>query len=526
MRALLYLHLTRLKNGLKRWLLRPTGLILTVVIAAFLGLVFWSGAQTEPGAVLRPMGELYAIVALLLIAVYALVVYNGLGRGTSLYSMADVQLLFPSPLSPAKILGYGLLQQLGTCAMTGLFLIFQYGWVHQVYGISFTTLLVIMLFYGFALFMGQLTAMTCYRLIDGQAKRRKIATGIFFGFVGLFALGVCILLTIGMNRGLAFSAAVCEVAEGPITWLFPVGGWLAKAYQSASQGQAALALLGLALCVVLAGVMARQTAQTGSGFYEDVLASTSRTFQAVTAQKQGRPQEALPEHVKLGKTGLGGGWGASALFYKHRLETRRGKKFLLETKQLIFMIATLAFAFFFREEGLLPGFCFGVYILFLSTAMGRWVRELLYPWVYQIPAGPFVKLLWCMAESVLGLVVQSVVTMGLMGLICGATLAELLMGILAYFLMALLFMSANLMTERFFGAVRNQALVLLLYGLVMLVQLVPGIALMVVALVNGFVPVSVSFTVMGALALPSLAIIPLSLFLSRKVLDNVELMNG
>src|SRR5699024_6765907 len=101
-----------------------------------------------------------------------------------------------------------------------------------------------------------------------------------------------------------------------------------------------------------------------------------------------------------GRTGLGGGEGASAFWYKHRIENRRSRTFILGGAELIFVIATIGFGFFMRDEGVVPVLAFAVYMQMFSSSMRRLPREMMKPYVYLVPEPPFKKLLWCIRESV------------------------------------------------------------------------------------------------------------------------------
>ena len=68
-------------------------------------------------------------------------------------------------------------------------------------------------------------------------------------------------------------------------------------------------------------------------------------------------REALPANVKVGRTGLRGGWGSSAFFRKHLLENRRSRKFILPANSLLFAVITVIFCVFTKDAGLLPTFC-------------------------------------------------------------------------------------------------------------------------------------------------------------------------
>ena len=72
----------------------------------------------------------------------------------------------------------------------------------------------------------------------------------------------------------------------------------------------------LAAWAVFTAALIAIMARTDQDYYEDVLQSTETSFNAQVAAREGRVSENAPKNISLGRTGLGGGWGASAFYYK------------------------------------------------------------------------------------------------------------------------------------------------------------------------------------------------------------------
>ena len=156
MRALFYILLIRFKNRIKSLVKSPGALILIVILLALLLLPVLTGdhGSVDERTDYRSM-EKYAIMT----AFYCTFVmgsYSGLSKGASLYSMPDINLVFTSPISAKKVLFYGLIQQMGTSLFVGFFILYQYGWMHNTYGIFMGGLALILLGYAATVFCGQL----------------------------------------------------------------------------------------------------------------------------------------------------------------------------------------------------------------------------------------------------------------------------------------------------------------------------------------------------------------------------------
>lgn len=520
MSGLTYLFLTQWKNRLKALFRKPANWVATLFMVAMLGLVIWSGNQSTIKATsFRPITEAYALAMVLYVVMFAMTAYNGMNRGASLYSMADVNLLFAAPITPKRVLFFGLIQQLGTSLMVGFFLLFQYSWLRQAYGIGIDFLLWVLLGYGVSIFLGQLTAMTLYSSISGNGKRRLYAKTGLFGLCALEAAFVLIAAYLSPNGLLP--GAVEAAAKWPAI-IFPVGGWLGQMVRLLHQGNLA-GLIYLGICVLYAAGLTAYLGRSQADYYEDVLAVTQRNYMTASAQKEGKFQEVVPDNVKIGRTGINHGFGASAFYYKHKLESRRAKRFVLDTMSIIFLIINLAFAFFMREYGLMPILIFSSYMLLFSVGTGRWARELLMPLVYLAPERPYTKLMWLLRQSLEGYLLEAALLFIPVGLMVGAGPIEIVAAVLCRWSFSLLYMAGNMVTERLFGGVSVKMFQLLLYIVVMLVLAAPGIVLAVLASVNGLSLISADFTWLMLLVIANTLISLLALFICRNILTYAEL---
>ncbi len=129
MKALSYLFITSLKNRILSLKKKPAMLVLYIVITvsvvlSIVALVI-AGAQS-PQLYVADDRILYLILAgvgLLYLWLYA---NMGLTTGSTLFTMPDVGLMFVAPISPKKILIYGLLSTAGKSMLASVFILFQF----------------------------------------------------------------------------------------------------------------------------------------------------------------------------------------------------------------------------------------------------------------------------------------------------------------------------------------------------------------------------------------------------------------
>ncbi len=512
---LAYLLLTRLKNQVLSWLKSPAKLLYLLFIGAMLTMVVFSGRpDTAMNPARRDIRELTAGLFALYLLLFVLLAQRGFGQGASLFRLADVNLIFTAPFRPRSVLFFGLIQQMGQSLLLGLFLLYQFGWMRQLYGVSLPALLVILFGYALTVFSAQLTAMVLYSLTSGNDR---IHTGLKFAFYGLLVgYGGYVLIRLLADPEHVLDVLVAA-GNSTATRLFPVAGWISALVAGFIMKDRWLALAGFAACLAFLGLLVITVTRVRQDFYEDVLLTTESNHNAITARKEGRLEDAAPRRVRLGKVGLNKGSGASAFYFKHVVENRRSRVLLLSGQSLIFIVMVLAVSFFMREIGLLGVFAFSSYIQIFSVSLGRLNRELLKPYIYLVPEPPFAKLLHSLRESLGSFFIEAALLFVPLALLLRASPLSCALCILARVSYAYLFTAGNLLTERIFGAGTSKVLIFFFYFLLLTFLALPGIVL---AFLAG--------TETGALLALLGANVPVALlvlFLCRNILQTAELNN-
>jgi hypothetical protein len=275
---------------------------------------------------------------------------------------------------------------------------------------------------------------------------------------------------------------------------------------------------------------------TREDYYESVLAATEVSHSAVVAQKEGRTAEIIPQNIKLGKTGFAGGSGASAFYYKHLIENRRGHKLILNVWSLAAIIGSLVFAFVMTRMGdapedttaLLVGvFTFATYLQLFSVALGRLSFELAKPYIYLVPEGSFTKLLHCLRETIPSALIDAAAVGAGLGIILGLDPLMTVLLAVARLSFAMVFTAANIAVARIWGGEASKVVVMLLYLVVIIVMLIPALAAAIVF--TAVIPISFlsgGQTVMFFLAVLNIPVSLIVFYLCRKMLDFAELNNG
>ena len=152
MSPLIYLSLSRLKNTIRDLFRKPARLIYVVFLVALVVVAIGGNQSWSSPELYRDPREMVAMATALFLFIFLYMVWNGFSKGGTIFSLSDENLIFPSPIGRTRALFYGLFRQIGTVLLVGLFLFYQYGWLHNLYNITMGTMVVIFLCYCAAVF--------------------------------------------------------------------------------------------------------------------------------------------------------------------------------------------------------------------------------------------------------------------------------------------------------------------------------------------------------------------------------------
>ncbi len=521
---LLYVLLTRFKNKLLSIVKKPSQLIVLIILALCFGITILGGksAGGEAYFYYRDINELAGICLILFGISFVLTSFSGISKGASMFTMSDVNLLFTSPKGSIPILIYGLIQQMGTSLLLGFFILFQYTTVHNIYGVDLSFLFTVFLLYALVSFTGQLTAMVIYILTSSNDKKRKIAKYSFISVAVLF-VGAILLKAISLGGESLIQNLVSVSGEFGVM-LFPVIGWAKMILTGIFiEPNILYIILGLALSALYIIFMVVLVKVKQTDYYEDVLKATEISFNAITAKKEGKLTDIVPQNVKVGKIGIDKGEGSEVIYYKHLIESRRLNTFIFDVQTLVYMAIICVFAFIFKNDGIMPILVMSIYMQMFSVALGRWVKELIMPYVYLIPEPPMKKLLNCLKESFIKIIREAVVVFAIVGVIMGLEVTEIAGLILIRISCGILFTGVNLFSERFFGGINIKSIQLILYFLFAMIFALPAIITGVT--IFNFVTIIPIWGVYVISAVVNTLSAMLVLYMSRNVLQYAELNN-
>jgi hypothetical protein len=520
--ALIYLILTSLKNKLLDILRTPSKLVAVIIVVfviVFCGVltVFTNDLRDEFADVRWFKAIVFGLVTLF----FGITVRSGLTRGDSIFGMNDVNLLFVSPLRAQSILLYGVSNMLKTALLAGAFILFQ-GSSLGNFGLGYNAVLSLLLGYVVAMGLMSIVSLLIYSSTNGR-PRRKLAVKIIAPL--LFApVAICFATAFAETGNVG--AAFFSLMDSPVFSWTPISGWAAEAVYSMAMGQGLLGAMWLALIVAVGAGILVYFSRSNPDYYEDVLVAAETSFEKQRKVSEGQINMEALSGRKTKIKGIGiGGTGASAIFYKHLRESFRANPLgLWGILSFIVVGAGIAFCAVSRDIEsyaiIIPQILLWVQMFLIGT--GRGLREIYSHYIYLIPERSFTKILWSNIETVFKIFVESVILFGVGGILVGAPPLLILFCILAYAMYGMLLISVNYVTMRWTGMQVNTGILMILYVMIMMVALAPGVAAGVVTgiVIGGTAGVTVAFAIFTGWQLVASC---LCFYLARGVLDKSDM---
>ena len=502
MNALFCLTALKIKNKLLEILKKPLKLIVVIGFAVLLVMNFsLSGDSffTE-----RPFAEFKAIVFAFYILCFVSEAKKGFHSGGSMFSMADVNLLFMSPLRSAAILFHGMLSRFGSSVFMALAFVYQFALLRSCYSISVADMLLSIGGYAAVLFLSQLTGMLIYSFTCGDAVRIKKGKIIFYSLCAFFAVLCAVILF--TSEYLTLSSLALTLTSLPMRF-FPVAGWVFTAVDGFMLDDTLKASFGIAAAILFAALSFTVLAFSKNGFYEDVLLSCEKSGDR-------KADEGIRVDIKARKTGsLKSGRGASVLFYKHLLENKRTKTSFFSPSTLLYLVLIGVYGFVLNGDFVIL-FSFSCMVSFVPVLSGRWLRELTTPHVFLIPEPPVKKLFYILPEMLSKLITESVLQCILIGYICDLGPITALLVIIARLSVSFVLVGSALLSARIFREREKNSIFLTLSVLPGIIFTLPSV-FFCVACLNFGLGIVLAFAVMATV---NIAVSAVLIFASRNIL--------
>lgn len=403
---------------------------------------------------------------------------NGDKSGGSIFNMADVNLLFPSPRKPQSILLFRMTLQMGAMLAAALYFVFQLPNLILTLGLDWRVAVSILAVWFLILLFSNLVGVFSYTFFTTYPSAKRFVQPIAYGAMGILVLAFFFYYR---GSGLTLYAAAKAFFNARAASFVPIFGWLKVIPRLIAGGKIGLLLLDLAAILLLAVGMTVAIWRFRADFYEDALSKAGEVAEALRAAQESA-MGAVVRRKKDRKDSLRrellfSGEGARVFFSKSLANRFRFAKVKIFTKTAFtYLFTAVLFAGFGRWIAKTDS----VLILMLPLAAIAFFRALGNPiledtsknFFFLIPEKTFAKVFWSTLAGTAGCALDLIPALVVGGVLLGVDPLEAAVWFL--FLLALDFYSASsglfadlLLPESIPAAVKKTIQVLLIYGSVL-----------------------------------------------------------
>jgi hypothetical protein len=319
--------------------------------------------------------------------------------------------------------------------------------------------------------------MVIYSFSNHDPQKQKLVRFILYAFCIVIGIIIFLPAIAKILTGKSMIEAFVLASSAPVISLVPVAGWLQVLTASWIIGNKVMFIFAFIPVIIYLLIAVWIFFKLHPDFFEEVLLATEMRHTAQSNAMMGKVAENTPQKIKLNKTGIHKGSGASVFFYKQILENKRSRVMLVDKNFLIYFFITLIFAFAMKKIGIVAVFTFSVYMMIFSTALSRGIKELAMHYAYLIPVKPAFKLLAIFMESILKMTVESAITFFVIGLLYKASASEIILYIFARIGFGILFLAGNILMEKVLKGSMSKVIMITLYFIILIALGLPGVLL-------------------------------------------------
>jgi hypothetical protein len=468
-----------IRKSIKNWLLDLKSKPQYIVLIAFVGLMLLSsilgGKITDRNYNEAFVSSLFLVATLVFGGV---TIYGGVSETRSFFRLADVNLMFPSPIRPSHVIVYAMIRNVSTLAFTMIIMVYQIGTLRFTLGMTPPMIALTFICIFLMLVMSLTTSMCIMLLCNGRPRRKTLIKGLLVAVLSLLLIyAVAAGKTYSGSGGLNMFTAICS---NKYLDLIPIIGWTRGLFVALISLQLFPAIVYGCLCLALLIVEIVAISRTKSDYYEDVLDGASRREQVRQAVKDGK-RAYIPRSSKektIRKIGINGGKGASVFMYKRLLEQRRMALGMLSFTTIIIAAAGIFMSVILHVSF----FAFLGIAALLSVFLQRihsWEGELTKIYIFLAPSEPERKLFFAILPDLFTSMIDSVFVFIIGFALFSTGLFSALTGAIAYLSVTVLITGSSVVVRRIFGSdTKNplvQAFAVYLPMIVMGIGVVPAV---------------------------------------------------
>lgn len=517
MSSVMYIIVHQYINRIKQVFSRPLSAVITVIAClAFIGGPLAAFLIPKKSMTDISMAEL--IVAGIQLVIGLILINAFLCQNTGLFTLADANFLFSSPLHRRTIIMYAMIQTAPASLMTALFMCFYFPFILggiMSAGDFIATLFIMTLMFGCI----YISYYYIYLQDIAHPGLKKLILKILWLVSAIFA---AIVFAVLAANNFNFAAAAEKIVRSSFYNAIPVFGWAKYGVISAINGDY---LVGFILSVILLSsfiaVFAVLMYKSDVDFYEQAQQDSVRVQEIMDGVKSGNLDSRKYQIRKVRKAEIEFKTGAASIWSRQMLEYKKSGSFLTMREVVTGLVYVAIGAIVKLDFNIVMVML--VFAALSFTTSDSWNADFKKPYVFLIPDSSLKKVLYSVVPSIL----KSTIS-GLLALVAGAVVYQLapvaaVYNILIYFSYIMIFTFAGVFTYRILGRQSNAVASMFLRMLILAVAAIPAsVFIVIIAVIYenalDYMLITVVTCIINIIESFVLA------FLSRRLFEQSELM--
>ena len=423
------------------------------------------------------------------LVIFGFYTLTGDKNGSSIFCMADVNLLFSAPMKPQSVLAFRLTAKVGTALLASLYLLFQLPNLASSLSLSVPFVLSLLAAWFIVLIYGRLISVLVYTVASTHANLKKYVTPAVYGTAALIALSFYLYYSSHSEADLVETAF--SFFNSPVSHYIPVWGWIKWMPILMYNGNSILSLLLFALLLSVAAVFVILIWNIKADFYEDAMSKSEELAEKLSNASEGRSVKRTRDRTeKLRRDGLKNGAGASVYFFKAMYNRFRFAYFGIITKTCITYTLIACCAAFVMTQILNVQYfivilmIFGIVVFYraLANPSGTDVEKHFF-WI--IPCESFPKISYMLLGGTLCSLLDIIPAMVISSLWLKASLPQVIAGVMFILSIDLFSSAANMLISLSLPVTLSQQVKAMIFMLFIYFGLIPVAAVMITGFVLG-----------------------------------------
>lgn len=423
------------------------------------------------------------------LVIFGFYTLTGDKNGSSIFCMADVNLLFSAPMKPQSVLAFRLTAKVGTALLASLYLLFQLPNLASSLSLSVPFVLSLLAAWFIVLIYGRLISVLVYTVASTHANLKKYVTPAVYGAAALIALSFYLYYSSHSEADLVETAF--SFFNSPVSHYIPVWGWIKWMPILMYNGNSILSLLLFALLLSVVAVFVIIIWNIKADFYEDAMSKSEELAEKLSNASEGRSVKRTRDRTeKLRRDGLKNGAGASVYFFKAMYNRFRFAYFGIITKTCIIYTLIACCAAFVMTQILNVQYfivilmIFGIVVFYraLANPSGTDVEKHFF-WI--IPCESFPKISYMLLGGTLCSLLDIIPAMVISSLWLKASLPQVIAGVMFILSIDLFSSAANMLISLSLPVTLSQQVKAMIFMLFIYFGLIPVAAVMITGFVLG-----------------------------------------